>query len=144
MYVKHYYPHTYYLSENKYRKPNNGATMFIDREKEIARLQQALQHEDARLIVVYGRRRCGKTTLLRQVLPKNAVYFAADLREPPLQITALAKQIDKRIPGFSKPVYPDWESILNNLNLAFRDRIRPISFRPMGRALSQSHSFHDV
>jgi len=33
--------------------------MFIDREKEIARLQQALQHEDARLIVVYGRRRCG-------------------------------------------------------------------------------------
>ena len=97
--------------------------MFIDREKEIARLQQALQHEDARLIVVYGRRRCGKTTLLRQVLPKNAVYFAADLREPPLQITALAKQIDKLIPGFSKPVYPDWESILNNLNLALRERI---------------------
>lgn len=97
--------------------------MFIDREKEIARLQQALQHEDARLIVVYGRRRCGKTTLLRHILPKNAIYFAADLREPPLQIAALAKQIDKLIPGFSKPVYPDWESILNNLNLAIRERI---------------------
>lgn len=94
--------------------------MFINREKEIARLQQALQHEDARLIVVYGRRRCGKTTLLRHVLPANAVYFAADLRELPLQIAALAKQIDKLIPGFSKPVYPDWESILNNLNLALR------------------------
>lgn len=97
--------------------------MFINREKEIARLQQALQHEDARLIVVYGRRRCGKTTLLRHVLPANAIYFAADLRELPLQIAALAKQIDKLIPGFSKPVYPDWESILNNLNLALRERI---------------------
>jgi len=70
--------------------------MFIDREKEIARLQQALQREKARLIVVYGRRRCGKTTL--------------------------AKQIDKLMPGFSKPVYPDWESILNNLNLTLRER----------------------
>ena len=76
--------------------------MFIDREKEIARLQQALQREKARLIVVYGRRRCGKTTLLRHVLPQNAIYFAADLREPPLQIAALAKQIDKLIlPRFS-------------------------------------------
>ena len=96
--------------------------MFIDREKEIARLQQALQREKARLIVVYGRRRCGKTTLLRHILPQNAIYFAADLREPPLQIAALAKQIDKLMPGFSKPVYPDWESILNNLNLTLRER----------------------
>ncbi len=96
---------------------------FIDREKEIARLQKILQHKDARLIVVYGRRRCGKTTLLRHVLPKDAVYFAADLREPPLQIAALAKQIDTLIPGFSKPIYPDWESILNNLNLAIRKQI---------------------
>jgi len=97
--------------------------MFIDREKEIVRLQQALQHKKSRLIVVYGRRRCGKTTLLRHILPQNAIYFAADLREPPLQIAALAKQIDKLIPGFSKPIYPDWESILNNLNLGLRERI---------------------
>jgi len=96
--------------------------MFIDREKEIARLQQALQREKPRLIVVYGRRRCGKTALLRHILPHNAISIAADLREPPLQIAALAKQIDKLIPGFSKPVYPDWESILNNLNLTLRER----------------------
>jgi uncharacterized protein len=96
--------------------------MFVDRKSEIARLEQALQREKGRLIVVYGRRRCGKTTLLRHILPQNAIYFAADLREPPLQIAALAKEIDKFVPGFSKPVYPDWESILNNFNLTLRER----------------------
>ena len=95
--------------------------MFINREREIARLQQALQSEEARLIVVYGRRRCGKTTLLRHIIPQNSIYFAADLREPSLQIAALAKQVDKLVPGFSRPVYPDWESIFNNFNLAIKE-----------------------
>ncbi|MCX6252361.1 MAG: ATP-binding protein [Bacteroidetes bacterium] len=96
--------------------------MFINRDKEIARLHQALANEKAQLIIVYGRRRCGKSTLLRSVLPKNAIYFSADLRETSLQIGALAKQIDTLLPGFSKPIYPDWETILKSLNLALKAR----------------------
>jgi AAA+ ATPase superfamily predicted ATPase len=97
--------------------------MFINRDKEIARLQQALANEKAQLIVVYGRRRCGKSTLLREILPQNSIYFSADLRETSLQIAALAKQIENVIPGFSKPIYPDWESILKSFNVALRSRI---------------------
>jgi hypothetical protein len=96
--------------------------MFINRNKEIARLNQALAKEKAQVIVVYGRRRCGKSTLLLEILPKNSIYFSADLREAPLQIGALAKQIDAVIPGFGKPVYPDWETILKSLNFALKAR----------------------
>jgi AAA+ ATPase superfamily predicted ATPase len=97
--------------------------MFINREKEIVRLQQSLARETPQLIAVYGRRRCGKSTLLRHVLTGDAIYFAADLRESPLQIAALAQQIDKAIPGFSKAIYPDWETILSSLNQSLRQRI---------------------
>ncbi|GAB6057131.1 ATP-binding protein [Desulfonatronum parangueonense] len=96
--------------------------MFVNREREIMRLKQALGREKACLIVVYGRRRCGKTTLLRHVLPKNAIYFAADQRDQTLQIAALARQADKLVPGFGKPAYPDWESLFTSLNLALQER----------------------
>jgi AAA+ ATPase superfamily predicted ATPase len=92
--------------------------MFVNRKKEIERLQQSLLRNKPQLIVVYGRRRCGKSTLLRHVLPESAIYFSADLRDVPLQIRAFATQIDKLIPGFSKPVYPDWEAVLVSLNTA--------------------------
>jgi predicted AAA+ superfamily ATPase len=39
--------------------------MFVDREAELALLQQAWSSQRAELIVVYGRRRVGKTALLR-------------------------------------------------------------------------------
>jgi len=97
--------------------------MFVNRKNEIARLEHALADEKPQLIVVYGRRRCGKSTLLREVLPQNSIYFSADMREKPLQIMALANQVEKMIPGFSKPVYPDWESLLNSLNRNLRKRI---------------------
>jgi len=96
--------------------------MFVNRKNEIARLQQALGNDKSQLIVVYGRRRCGKSTLLREVLQRDSIYFAADLREMPLQIGALAKQIENLIPGFGKPVYPDWETLLDSLNRSVRKR----------------------
>jgi len=94
--------------------------MFVNREKEIERLNRSLEKEKPQLIVVYGRRRCGKSTLLRRVLPKSSIYFSADKRVVHLQIASLAKQIDIIIPGFAKPVYPDWESILTSMNTALK------------------------
>ncbi len=96
--------------------------MFVNREKETERIQQSLSCEKPQLIVVYGRRRCGKSTLLHHVLPPSAIYFSADMREAPLQMAAFAKQIDKAIAGFSKPVYPDWESLFISLNHALKEK----------------------
>lgn len=96
--------------------------MFLNRQKEIERIQQALQREKPQLIAIYGRRRCGKSTLLQQILPQETIYFSADLREAPLQISAFARQAEKFAPGFSKPVYPDWESLFISLNNTLNER----------------------
>lgn len=42
--------------------------MLIGREKEVAVLQEAMEKEESRLIAVYGRRRVGKTYLIRESL----------------------------------------------------------------------------
>lgn len=97
--------------------------MFVNREKEIVRLLEALRRKKPQTIVLYGRRRCGKSTLLQHILPSSAVYFSADLREASLQINALARQIELVIPGFSKPTYPDWESLFLNLNATLKSNI---------------------
>ena len=84
--------------------------MFVNRETEIARLERVLDSDTAQLVVIYGRRRCGKSTLLKRVMDDNAVYFSADMREAPLQINALTQRIEKFIPGFANPIYPGWDS----------------------------------
>lgn len=96
--------------------------MFVNREKETDRIKQALGRKKPQLIVIYGRRRCGKSTLIKHVLPSKAIYFSADTRETPLQIAAFALQAEKNIPGFSKPAYPDWESFFISLDHALKEK----------------------
>jgi len=44
------------------------------------------------------------------------------MREAPLQIAAFASQVEEAVSGFSKPVYPDWESLFISLNNVLKDR----------------------
>ena len=54
---------------------------FIDRERELQHLNSAYGSSRSEFIVVFGRRRIGKTELLRQFIKdKYAVYFLADER----------------------------------------------------------------
>ena len=41
---------------------------FVDRKKEYKRLKTALESEKKRFIVIYGRRRVGKSALVKRVL----------------------------------------------------------------------------
>lgn len=97
--------------------------MFVNRETEIIRLKRVLSGDTSRLVVVYGRRRCGKSALLKRVMDENTVYFSADMSETPLQIRALARRIEKLIPGFASPVYPGWDALFRSLNTGLRNRI---------------------
>lgn len=90
--------------------------MFVNRLKEKDRLTKAFHKSDPQLIIVYGRRRCGKSALLRNVLPEGSIYFSADLRESRLQINAFANQANQFIKDFNRVIYPDWESVLLSLN----------------------------
>jgi hypothetical protein len=97
--------------------------MFVNREEEISRLKLVLNQEKAQLIVIYGRRRCGKSALIRRLVDKDTVYFSSDMRETPLQIRSLSERIEKEVPGFSVPVYPGWDSLLRSLNRSLKHRI---------------------
>ncbi len=97
--------------------------MFINRIKEIKRIRTALQQDDSVLLAVYGRRRCGKSTLIKKVICENDIYFAADLRERSLQIEAFAKTIGKVVNGFSKLRYPDWDSLFHNLKNTLNQKL---------------------
>jgi hypothetical protein len=91
---------------------------FFNRHKEIERLKKALDRREPELIVIYGRRRCGKSTLIREVLRPGDVYFLAQQTDSSLQRARLADAISAIIPGFEKAVYPDWESLFINLRNA--------------------------
>lgn len=97
--------------------------MFINRINEIKRIRTALQQDDSVLLAIYGRRRCGKSTLIKKVICENDIYFAADLRERSLQIEAFAKTIGKVVNGFSKLRYPDWDSLFHNLKNTLNQKI---------------------
>ena len=89
---------------------------FVDRIEEIARLTGALSKEKSSLVVVYGRRRLGKSTLIKRVLSDNDVYFLADRSEGEHQRTLLAKVVAQIFPDFEKLTYPDWESLFRAVN----------------------------
>ena len=89
---------------------------FVDRIDEAARLKAALAREKSSLVVMYGRRRLGKSTLIKRVLSENDVYFLADRSEGQHQRALLAKVIAQVFPDFEKLSYPDWESMFRAVN----------------------------
>lgn len=85
---------------------------FLDRQEETARFRRLLGQSEGSLGVVYGRRRCGKSRLLREILPpERAVYYVGDDREGGLQRASLATEIGRLLPGFAAVAYPDWDAL---------------------------------
>lgn len=97
--------------------------MFVNRINEEKRITDAIHSERSVLIAVYGRRRCGKSTLLKRILTDDDIYFVADQREKSLQIESFAGSIERSVPGFSLARYPDWDAIFNNLHNSLKRRI---------------------
>ncbi len=89
---------------------------FLNRTREIKRLTRALNSPEPTFIVIYGRRRCGKSTLLQRIARKKDIYFLADQQETPLQIKSLASEISRQIPGFDQVTYPTWDVLFNALH----------------------------
>lgn len=55
---------------------------FLNGEEELSRLQRLLAENGGALAVIYGRRRCGKSRLLREVLRRAVVDGVWPIREP--------------------------------------------------------------
>ena len=98
---------------------------FIDRKKEFARLQKALQREKPQFIAVYGRRRIGKSTLIKRLMDfsRGDIYFLADRTSEPSQRQLFSSAASMSVEGFSMASYPTWESLFVSLNRLIDHRI---------------------
>ncbi|MGB1253042.1 MAG: ATP-binding protein [Candidatus Promineifilaceae bacterium] len=90
--------------------------MFVNRQTEFAHLDSALANihrGTAQLVMLYGRRRIGKTTLLRhwaETTNASVIYWAADKEPPALQrrsFTAVATQM----PESYAPQFDNWDAL---------------------------------
>lgn len=86
---------------------------FFNRDEEAGRLRRLVGRAEGAMGVLYGRRRCGKSRLLREVLhASTTAYYVGDDRTSTLQRAALATEIGRIMPGFERVDYPDWDALL--------------------------------
>ncbi len=86
---------------------------FVDREEELAFLDEAWKR-GPQLIVIYGRRRIGKTELLlRFARDRPHLYFLADKTSIPNNLRRLARRMADYLgrPSFARISFQDWESL---------------------------------
>jgi AAA+ ATPase superfamily predicted ATPase len=88
---------------------------FLDREEELGRLDR-LAHSGG-LAVIWGRRRIGKTRLLREWSRRHdGLYTVADQSAAPIQRRYFAVSLSANFPGFDDVQYPDWRSLLARIS----------------------------
>jgi len=96
---------------------------FVDRTKETARLQKLLTMEKPSFVVVRGRRRLGKSTLIKRVLSDKDIYYEADKTAAPNQWGQIATMAAQIFPGLDTVVYTSWESLLMAINYRVSEKM---------------------
>lgn len=88
---------------------------FIDRKREMSTLEKEYNRENS-FVVLYGRRRTGKTTLIKEFIKdKNTFYFFADKQNESLQINRFKNQLAEHFKDeFLKKIeINDWDTIFD-------------------------------
>jgi len=100
---------------------------FINREVEIQFLLDRMTSNKSELIIVYGRRRIGKTELLKEAFKKKrAIYFVADLGADQDQRRRFSEVVHLLYPNplLQAEPPPEWDPLLRYLvDLGKKDRI---------------------
>jgi AAA+ ATPase superfamily predicted ATPase len=87
----------------------------INRREELARMEAMAARKQGGLLVLYGRRRLGKTRLLVEWSKKTGLYTVCDQSSPAVQRTYFAQALEEVFPGFAAVNYPDWKSLFDRL-----------------------------
>jgi len=91
-------------------------SLFIDRTPELSTLKSEYDKKGAGLIVIYGRRRVGKTTLIREFLKnKPHIYFLADKQFETELIGRLRNSISEYLkdPNLAEIEFKTWDSLFD-------------------------------
>lgn len=103
------------------------APTFYNRERELEQLRRTLSSPRPELFVVYGRRRVGKSALLRQACAgRRHIFFTADLGTRQDQLSAFGTALAQGLaePEWATVRFETWEAALRFL--AARAREKPL------------------
>lgn len=90
---------------------------FLNRFRELQRLDRLTDRKASGLVAVWGRRRVGKTRLLVEwCQQKDGVYTVADQSSPNVQRQYFAETLSSRLMGFAETTYPDWATLFRRLS----------------------------
>lgn len=89
---------------------------FVDRETELSRLQGCYTSDNAEMVVIFGRRRLGKTELVRQSLSdrNDVVRYQATETTPRVQLDEFVEVASESFPDVER-IKAEWESLLGYL-----------------------------
>ena len=89
---------------------------FVNRTEELSRLHALYESGDAELAVIFGRRRLGKTALVKRSIEQydGAVVYQAKQKTTALQLRQFIDAAAESYPGVTR-IREDWENILGYL-----------------------------
>ncbi|MFP8953776.1 ATP-binding protein [Natrialbaceae archaeon A-arb3/5] len=86
---------------------------FVDREDELSRLRGCYESDDGEMVVIFGRRRLGKTQLVQHSLSDrdDAVVYQATETTSQIQLNEFVDVASETFPGITQ-IKQDWEALL--------------------------------
>ena len=85
---------------------------FIDRERELKFLNDEYKRKDSSLVIIYGRRRNGKTSLIKEYLKdKKGIYFLATEERNDVNREKFFQMVLNRYSPRYEPKINNWEDI---------------------------------
>src|SRR5205809_7931639 len=93
---------------------------FVNRQVELQELRKIFRSSKPSLVRVYGRRRLGKTELLRKLCrEERGLYLVFDEADPPQQRESLSRQLAAETGGLVIP-HPSWDAVFDHVREAER------------------------
>ena len=91
---------------------------FVGRDRELKKLNELYQEEEFQFVVIYGRRRVGKTMLINEFLKKKrSAYYMAVEGTSKENLSSISKVLlAEKNEEFYMPEFPDFESLLSYID----------------------------
>jgi len=101
---------------------------FVNRKRELADFDRLLGRNDSEFLVLYGRRRIGKTALINHWMGQQScstAYWVAHRSSSARLLASFSEAVSALLPGVDEPiVFRDWESALRQVfTVARRERV---------------------
>ena len=83
--------------------------MFIGRQAELKRLEELCCSDSFEFLVMYGRKRVGKTSLLKEYAGKHkTIFFSAQEKNDSLNLVDFSRAVQTSLTGDDFGVFRDW------------------------------------